>query len=146
MAKKKWTKADSGRLMRKAAEVMQDKGYCNGSLQGLDGRMCVRGAVNYTYCGNAQVTGSGAYADRLDDLIKMEEQTRSHNKKIRKGMVSVIEHLKASLRRNEPIYQTLEDFREFLGDSVESFNDSHKGDEVIGMMRKFADEVDPQRV
>jgi hypothetical protein len=46
------TKRDAGRLMRKAAEVLNDKTWVKnwGKVEG--GTMCLLSALNYTLCGN----------------------------------------------------------------------------------------------
>ena len=129
----KWNLSKSGRLVRKAAEIMKDKGYTTGTLHDTDG-YCIRGAVNYAWCGNPRITSNGDY----------ELFTYTIGQPIPQ-------------RRNPEVIQALIDFRDFLAKndfaqqpgcaaSVESFNDTIRDkDEVIRWMHKFADEVDPQR-
>jgi hypothetical protein len=46
------TKRDAGRLMRKAAEVLNDKTWVKNWGKVEDGTMCLLSALNYTLCGN----------------------------------------------------------------------------------------------
>lgn len=117
----KWNIAKSGRLLRKAADIMNDKGYTTGTLQDSSG-FCVRGAVNYAWSGNSRITMESEYICR-------------------------------PYLRNKEVVQTLNHFAVYLFENklapyrgVEDFNDKTRDkDEVIRWMRKFADEVDPQK-
>lgn len=51
MSQKKPTPADAGRLVRKAAEIIDDSGWAIGSLQSGTS-FCISGALNKAYCGN----------------------------------------------------------------------------------------------
>jgi len=53
-AVKSATERNAARLMRKAAKVMQDKEWIRRVQLGDNGEMCILGALNYTYCGNAK--------------------------------------------------------------------------------------------
>ena len=129
-----WNSAKSGRLVRKAAGVMQDKGYLKGSTGDPQNGFCIRGAVNYAWCGNAQITDNFEYMDTPGKIIASLEPPRS--------------------KRNPQVVRTLTDFRDYLYKSgllasdragVECFNDNTESDEVLRWMNKFADEVDPQK-
>lgn len=127
---KKWNLAKSGRLVRKAAAIMEDKGYTTRSLSDSKG-YCVRGAVNYAWCGNPFITDNGEY-------------------ELTSGIMLILGR-RVPQKRNPQVIQAIADFRDFLeknghGRSVEAFNDGTKDKaEVIRWMRKFADEVDPQK-
>jgi hypothetical protein len=122
-----WNEAKSGRLIRKAADVMKDKGYLKGGLGDPEIGFCVRGATNYAWCGNAQVTQNFEYDDTM--LIS------------------------PGAKRNPQILHALTVFGLFLQENdlvpgthcVEAFNDRNEADEVIRWMHKFADEVDPKK-
>lgn len=122
-----WNEAKSGRLIRKAADVMKDKGYLKGTLGDKENGFCVRGATNYAWCGNAQVTQNFEYDDTM--LIS------------------------PGAKRNPQIIHALKIFGQFLYANkltsgprcVETFNDRNESDEVIRWMHKFADEVDPKK-
>lgn len=123
----KWNPAKSGRLIRKAANIMSDKGYVTGSLHEENG-FCIRGATNYAWCGNAHITVNYDYFGYLSGASPR------------------------TITRNPEVVRTLTDFRDFLvgnevilqGQGVETFNDKTRDkDEVIRWMHKFADEVDP---
>lgn len=125
----KWNPAKSGRLIRKAANIMSDKGYVTGSLHEENG-FCIRGATNYAWCGNAHITVNYDYF----------------------GYLSGASPRTLTERRNPEVVRALTDFRDFLvenqvifqGQGVETFNDKTRDkDEVIRWMHKFADEVDP---
>lgn len=127
---KKWNPAKSGRLIRKAAAIMEDKGYTTGSLSDSKG-YCVRGAVNYAWCGNPFITDNGEY-------------------ELTSGIMAILGR-RVPQKRNPEVIQSIADFRDYLeknghGKSVEAFNDGTRDKaEVIRWMRKFADEVDPQK-
>lgn len=121
---KNWNLAKSGRLIRKAADIMNDKGYVKGDLGDPIYGFCVRGAVNYAWSGNQNITTNYVY-----------------------------DHCGGSAR-NPEVVKTLTDFRDYLRSNgliavgsigVEAFNDNHDGSEVIRWMHKFADETDPKK-
>lgn len=137
----KWNEAKSGRLIRKAADIMNDKGHTTGSLSNVEGELCVRGAVNYAWSGNARITDNYEY-----DTVMM-------NIGFDTVFVKPVRNL-APLQRNPEVIHTLTHFRNFLhknnmlggyGTGVEFFNDHNSKDEVIRWMHKYADEVDPKR-
>lgn len=45
--------ADIGRLARKAAAIINDRGWIRGSLQNADGNVCIMGAMGIAWNGNA---------------------------------------------------------------------------------------------
>lgn len=47
-------KRDAGRLARKSAEVLVDRPWTQGTLGDTENGMCILGAMNFTYCGNAR--------------------------------------------------------------------------------------------
>lgn len=146
MANRKWSTADSGRLIRKAAQIMSDRGHSIGWLKGPDGTMCVRGATAFAYSGNPYISGY------VEDLAKISDLAMLTNMKHPTNKGTWTKNLNR-MKRNKHILQALSDFRTYLqtndlveqGYGVEWFNDkAQDGGEVIRWMHKFADEVDPQ--
>lgn len=45
---------NAGRLMRKAAEVLKDRNWVRNTQGSAEIGMCILGALNFAYCGNAQ--------------------------------------------------------------------------------------------
>jgi|SRR5882757_8183673 len=61
---------DAGRLMRRAAEVLNDKDWTRGKLVGPDGSMCMIGVLNYTICGNPHPRESIALVNQTQRLFQ----------------------------------------------------------------------------
>lgn len=132
MAKKrqKWNESKSGRLVRKAAHIMADNGVARGSLLAQDKRMCILGAIQYAWCGNAN-TQIGYVADGYASVPRDLEERYS-----------------SLLARNPEITQTVQDLRRYLGISIPVFNDNLNtpDEDIIKTLHKFADEFDPKKV
>lgn len=121
--KRPLTNADAGRLVRKAAEFLDDTNWGRSSLHSTmtyqaetntyiqEDTYCVAGALNRTFCGNPELT-----RDRVEQipLLKLT-------------------------------YNLLD---EFFDAPIERWNDvvALDKDEVIQKLHKFADEHDPKRI
>lgn len=106
VSKKVATDRNAGRLMRKAANVLEDKRWTRGTQVDQTGAMCILGALHYALCGNPKPRNDNALVIKTNVLF-----TKWHGKPI-------------------PVYN----------DDV-----ARNKDEIVQIMRKFADEFDPQR-
>lgn len=103
--------ANAGRLVRKAADVLEDRDWVRGMLGTADGGMCFVGAVQFTATGNP---------------VRHNQDT------------GTAVHLFGFWLQENGFCQN---------DSAMWWNDKDAVDkaEVLQVMRKFADEKDPQR-
>lgn len=129
MGKKKPTEADAGRLARKAAEILEDRGVAQGALvktQRRHGKVveetfCTAGALNFAYCGNANLTRS-----------------RIENIPLLKLTYSLVDALVQDISADIPIPRRPK--------TLEQYNDLATNDEdVIRILHKVADNYDPKK-
>lgn len=142
----KWNRRKSGRLARKAADILNDRGVAIRELIDSNGRMCIRGAINYAYSGNPEATPNNLYSTA--PVVTLVGKTfKNRNTPIVKTVGDIGFFLAESLpeshpaRGRNPITRSLSR----TGISVEYFNDNYR-EEVIQWMYKFADDADPQKV
>jgi hypothetical protein len=108
---------NAGRLVRKAADVLQDRIWVQGEYGDADKGMCAVTSIHFTATGDSK---NAAQSDRRPRLV------------------------------NDTI-RTFGNWLEAAGltnfGSIPVWNDAsdRTKDEVLQMMRKFADEMDPQR-
>lgn len=133
----KWNEAKSGRLIRKAADIIRDRGLAKGYLKDSNDAYCIRGAINFAWSGNPYITYNFEYCKEgqlKNGLIAFPTLNR-------RGM-------------NPEVIQAITDFRQYLyendllgdhGYGVEHFNDNNDKEEVLRWMNKYADEVDPRK-
>ena len=115
---------NAGRLIRRAAQVLEDRAWIQGGIGDGTRGMCVRGAISFTAHGNANVLEIGHDSYRAEVylsrwLLKLD------------AIPGIID---------------LERSKEQWCSFVPAWNDAdgRTKEEVIQYMRKFADEVDPQ--
>lgn len=118
---------NAGRTIRKAAQVIEDRGWTQDALlDPLTGAVCARGGIALMKTGNA-----------LNMRVSEEEKLFSDwlyvNRLLPEGVLEFLDERRA--------------MGPYTHSVVPSWNDSptHTKEDVIAYMRKFADEVDPQR-
>lgn len=111
---------NAGRLMRQVAQVIEDRGWTQGTVINSKGNICIRGGLFVTLTGRAYQQG---LADIFENKILNSER-----------------HFMKWLKDNG--------HTDLLSWGVPGWNDmkGNTQEEVLRLMRKFADEVDPQRV
>jgi hypothetical protein len=114
---------NAGRLVRRAAQILEDRNWIQGDVGNGQRGMCARGAICFAVSGNTNFVS-------VPDVTYQAEVRFSHWLVRTGAMRDVIAEY--ALHDNITI--------------VPSWNDA-KGrtkEEVVQYMRKFADEVDPQ--
>jgi hypothetical protein len=116
---------NAGRLVRRAAQVLDDRKWIQNSVGNGQLGMCARGAIRFAAFGNTNSTEASDFTYQAEVQFSrwlMEAGAAS----------SLGLDLRYALEENVSI--------------VPSWNDANgrTKDEVIQYMRKFADEVDPQ--
>jgi hypothetical protein len=108
---------NAGRLVRKAADVLQDRTWVQGEYGDADKGMCAVTSIHFT------ATGDSTHAAQGDRRPRLVNDT----------LITFGNWLEAA------------GFTTF--GSVPAWNDTsgRTKDEVLQVMRKFADEMDPQR-
>jgi hypothetical protein len=107
---------NAGRLVRKAADVLEDRTWVQGKFGDEDKGMCAITSIHFTATGSSKNAGTSAGP-----------------KLVRNTLATFAEWLKDAGFAEIP--------------SVPTWNDQpdRTKNEVLQVMRKFADEVDPQR-
>lgn len=108
---------NAGRLVRKAADVLQDRTWVQGEFGDADKGMCAVTSIHFTATGDSKNAARGDHQPKLvkDTLVTF------------------------AIWLNEAGF--------IVTPSIPAWNDAsgRTKDEVLQVMRKFADEVDPQR-
>lgn len=131
MGSKKPTEADAGRLVRRAVEILEDRGRVRRML--VMGRhdkpeaFCTAGAINYAYCGNGALTRS-----------------RIQNIPLLRLTYKLLDEFLAPFH---PVGSNIyEDEGKTYVWRIEHFNDkTTDNEEVLRILNKFADEHDPKK-
>lgn len=69
VSRKEAKERNAARLMRKAAQVLKDKDWTRHTQLGANGEMCILGALNYAYCGNARPKNRNALVELTNNMF-----------------------------------------------------------------------------
>lgn len=105
---------NAGRLVRQAAQVIEDRGWKQGTVGTDSAGMCIVGGIRRVANGDTRL------------LSNFSEKT----------ILAMSAWMITNYGPHDPVYQHPITFND---------NKGRTKDEVLAFMRKFADEVDPQR-
>ncbi|SRR6266487_2563852 len=69
VSRKEANERNAGRLMRKAAAILKDRGWVKHTQLSLGGKMCMIGALHFAYCGNATPRSQNHLVSLADNIF-----------------------------------------------------------------------------
>lgn len=137
-------RTEAGRIARKAADVIELRGWVKETEEDDAGALCVRGAIAFAYSGSSQAWGTdrgpiSTTCEMLADWLATDAAKEAAKRRKSRELSADAwndGYYMSGFRKDAASEKSVETWR---------FPPPTEAHEVVAILRKFADEMDPQR-